>query len=1036
MVKHKDTNPHPLEIQILGEMHLITDIVDDRRIRLLMLDALSDNQLCGKVGSVSTVLMKTEPLQSAVELALVLNRPSDDTIAVLDDAKRHLQVRRAVLHNDWEAVLVHKSTSLELELAVQEARRRVVVEVLKRGLENGGVQGQPGQISTHHVSVALLSKGIARAIEIGTDTPDTRALLLSAHTVRQVRSGILLDSSEGGGNGRLDCPLVREALRSSEDHTLKELELVRMELQDQESAALLTSGIRTEDLMELGTAISSVPESHCHTVFTRALMKLCVLVKGLRVALHTQDWETAKELLNKYRTLDERMSDTSVVSSTQSQPDAIQWRAALTVVRPECESSKLLIDDAYTCSSLRNALGGDSDTLLKHAIESAVSESDEAVLLLKTATILLQVRHCILQTDFTTASVVLSEAAQFAGGSVSSLPVCGHELMNHEVTALNEICQGKLLNALSDKNSTSPLENALIMARQQIDKPTAETSSLAHSCNCVLQLRTILNRTDTKLWGYAQEVFSGFLKPTTNDMVPENTTLIFDFQIPDYSWCHKKVRCEIESLMNEIQLREAIKMLEQALSTGSAGFLGGFVDVATVKTGLLQAGISACKLVVKRTDELDNLQMSATIVLECREALLDGSWHTLEEVIRTASRCKIHGVALDELKQLDREVHLHSVIKQVLLQLQTASQERNILGMRAALKDAENLRLDSSPDLHVLSRVSQAQQLLEKLDAVDGRLRTGAQRHDLTMLQDALVEAETLKMEGSHSMNNAHAVRERLKAVTAQASHAIDTMDALLIRKLLEDQQRISVPKLPADMISEMHSLVSMAPMELERLKMNRAVERGDVASVIQATMAIKTRFFESEHNRERHQLHLFPGLRNARDFGAGSQNVRVAMQNSMLSHSSSPIAVSLTNLPSIPANALGIKLFRALLGYMGDRPYRYPATLAQEILQVGLAVAEIRDELYLQFAKQLTDNPSRESEQRGWVLLHMALQTFPPSELLENYFELWLRKQMRMSHDAVVRECVKGMHEIVFRGQAVTVPPLDPVYAILDIAR
>lgn len=95
-------------------------------------------------------------------------------------------------------------------------------------------------------------------------------------------------------------------------------------------------------------------------------------------------------------------------------------------------------------------------------------------------------------------------------------------------------------------------------------------------------------------------------------------------------------------------------------------------------------------------------------------------------------------------------------------------------------------------------------------------------------------------------------------------------------------------------------------------------------------------------------------------------------------------------------------------------RPTRYPTHTHHHHYRhrplQGLALPELRDEILLQLAKQLTGNPSLASAERGWVLLHAALATFPPSEELENFLELWLRERGAVP-------CVWAMHLTLYRG-------------------
>jgi hypothetical protein len=77
----------------------------------------------------------------------------------------------------------------------------------------------------------------------------------------------------------------------------------------------------------------------------------------------------------------------------------------------------------------------------------------------------------------------------------------------------------------------------------------------------------------------------------------------------------------------------------------------------------------------------------------------------------------------------------------------------------------------------------------------------------------------------------------------------------------------------------------------------------------------------------------------------------------------------------------------------MGDRHYSYPPMLAQEILRVGVATPELRDELYCQLMKQLSSNPSIKSATKGIELFNIMLQSFAPSDVFNSYVEYFLRQ-------------------------------------------
>ncbi|XP_026264502.2 unconventional myosin-XV [Urocitellus parryii] len=99
------------------------------------------------------------------------------------------------------------------------------------------------------------------------------------------------------------------------------------------------------------------------------------------------------------------------------------------------------------------------------------------------------------------------------------------------------------------------------------------------------------------------------------------------------------------------------------------------------------------------------------------------------------------------------------------------------------------------------------------------------------------------------------------------------------------------------------------------------------------------------------------------------------------------PLRMPLTQLPA-EYHAEAVSIFKLILRFMGD-PHLHGAqedVLGNYIVQKGLTIPELRDEILAQLANQVWHNHNAHNAERGWLLLAACLSGFAPSSRLDKF--------------------------------------------------
>lgn len=108
------------------------------------------------------------------------------------------------------------------------------------------------------------------------------------------------------------------------------------------------------------------------------------------------------------------------------------------------------------------------------------------------------------------------------------------------------------------------------------------------------------------------------------------------------------------------------------------------------------------------------------------------------------------------------------------------------------------------------------------------------------------------------------------------------------------------------------------------------------------------------------------------------------------------------------------VQMFVFIMKYMGDLPQVRSASFnTDEIFQPALDDEVLRDELFCQIMKQLTNNTIQSSEERGWDLMWLATGLMAPSQTLLKELQEFLKTRPH----PVAKDSIQRVQKIIKSG-------------------
>ncbi|KAH9248571.1 hypothetical protein BASA81_013755 [Batrachochytrium salamandrivorans] len=409
----------------------------------------------------------------------------------------------------------------------------------------------------------------------------------------------------------------------------------------------------------------------------------------------------------------------------------------------------------------------------------------------------------------------------------------------------------------------------------------------------------------------------------------------------------------------------------------------------------------------------------------------------------------------EEMTALSSELDSKVGVADLLDSLRDSLTRCDVEDLQNVLRKSEKLGLfDRTADMEMQLLIKNAQETVQACMETHTKLAKALEgcNRDPVLLQQVADQVEHVVKSGT---TDALLVLECRRLVQLAATElgpllakAYDEVPDRLELQQVMDRVRTIERLGGMEALQPIDDLLALDEGKLCQEQLRAATRLGRSERKIHLTM--RYRSLHLEQHAHMFRLDRFPDLREAKDFfepKSASATTAVAARifsthrasvstSRMLSWSRTGISTPLTKTCARDAKLkkLAVAANRTILAYCGDlvemdlkSEFGGDVCFAlHELLVCALKrEAELRDELFLQTIKHLTENPRCNSRTRAWNVLALLLVSFPPSTTLDLFLELFLRNHASL---ADLESLLQKLHQSNFGGERSMAPTMQEI--------
>mmetsp|Transcript_41208 Transcript_41208/g.68864 ORF Transcript_41208/g.68864 Transcript_41208/m.68864 type:complete len:1215 (-) Transcript_41208:481-4125(-) len=437
-----------------------------------------------------------------------------------------------------------------------------------------------------------------------------------------------------------------------------------------------------------------------------------------------------------------------------------------------------------------------------------------------------------------------------------------------------------------------------------------------------------------------------------------------------------------------------IEELDSSLKTG------GFVEPNdTIDYKTAAAAVSKAESFVMLTEAGIASLKRCTYFRDLREAMSSAegtkdkaAWNKVEECLQSDSEYNEEPEVRTAIGELAKQRSESDVDEK----LQEAYKKYDQDTLAYQLQQAKNFNMFGNALYPI---VEKAQERLDRIIEARSKLDEARKRVEQSLLEVAVADSESFGYETSEVVE-ARKLRDAVGQLNLEAAQVREILDEPYMRDVVARAEKV---RLMTDDIKYLEGICALSEEKLGQAQLRAATKIKDTGRKNLVTIKLAT--LVRKRAPGMFKIKNFSRLRKPQGWASLKFLCldRKKLEAGMMKFEKNKIHASLTNLEKHHEKDART-IFKTIQAFMGDRRFdSTPEHLAGDILNKVLEENNqpLMDEVYMQLIKQLTNNPSTTSTRKGWSLIRICLECFPPQES-ENYMTEWLEKHAKPSKDFI----------------------------------